>query len=236
MKPFRYLLPALFAIAASGAAYFAPTLPAFAGCEDDPAPGVDWQECRKRNLIMSGSNFEGANFIKTDFTSSDLRDSNLTNANLRKSNLLRAYFAGSTADNANFQNALGFRTNFANASLTGANFVKSELHRSDFSGADLTNADLSKSELGRVMFSGGILTGASFEHANLARADLRNTIIEGPIPLTSAFLFQTRIEGLDLSKATGLAQWQVDMSCGDADTKIPDGLERPSSWPCPDDS
>ena len=34
-------------------------------------------------------------------------------------------------------------------------------------------------------------------------------------------LFLTRIEGLDLSAATGLAQWQIDMSCGDGNTKLP---------------
>ena len=229
-------LPALLLIAGIGMAFFTPVQPAMAGCDDDAAPGVDWQECRKRNLIMSGSNFEGANFSNTDFTSSDLRDSNLNNANLKKSNLLRAFFAGSTANNANFQNALGFRSNFSGASLQGTNFLKSELHRSDFTDADLTNADLSKAELGRVSFAGATLTGASFEHSNLARADFRGAIFEGALPLSNAFLFQTHIEGLDLSGSAGLSQWQVDMSCGDENTKIPDGLTRPDSWPCEDDS
>ena len=47
-----------------------------------------------------------------------------------------------------------------------------------------------------------------------------------------AFLYLTRIEGLDLTEATGLAQWQIDMACGDAGTKLPAGLAVPSSWPC----
>lgn len=229
-------LAVMFSIAVTSAVFFIPVQPALAGCEDDAAPGVDWHECRKRNLIMSGSNFEGANLSNTDFSSSDLRDSNLNNADLTKSNLLRAYFAGSTAINANFQNALGFRTNFAGASLQGAIFLKSELHRSDFTDADLTNADLSKAELGRVSFAGATLTGANLEHSNLARADFRSVVFEGALPLSNAFLFQTHIEGLDLSGATGLSQWQIDMSCGDADTKIPEGLTRPDTWPCADDS
>ena len=75
------------------------------------------------------------------------------------------------------------------------------------------------------------ITGSKFSLANLARADFRKR--NSPGRSTSPFLpFLTRIEGIDLSAATGLAQWQVDMACGDANTKLPAGLTAPADWPC----
>ena len=106
------------------------------------------------------------------------------------------------------------------------------MQRADFSNAILINTNFSKAELGRVNFSGAKITGIVFTHANLARTDLRNTDFTGAIDFTNARLFLTRIEGVDLSNATGLAQWQIDMSCGDMTTKLPQKLLPSSSWPC----
>ena len=50
--------------------------------------------------------------------------------------------------------------------------------------------------------------------------------------LTLAFMFLTRIEGLDLSAAWGLQQAQIDLACGDTSTKLPAGLSAPAHWPC----
>ena len=50
--------------------------------------------------------------------------------------------------------------------------------------------------------------------------------------MTRAFLFLTRIEGLDLSDAKGLQQPQIDTACGDVTTKLPPGLSIPTTWPC----
>ena len=52
--------------------------------------------------------------------------------------------------------------------------------------------------------------------------------------LVGAYLYLTRIEGSDLSGVLGLTQWQVDVACGDGDTKLPEGLSRPPDWPCGD--
>ena len=69
----------------------------------------------------------------------------------------------------------------------------------------------------------------------LSRADLSEARVEGTIGLDRAFMLLTRIEGLDLSGATGLDQSQVDMACGDAKTKLPKGLATPAGWPCAKD-
>ena len=68
--------------------------------------------------------------------------------------------------------------------------------------------------------------------SHLSRALLQEATFQGPIDLTGAFMFLTRIEGIDLTKATGLQQTQADQACGDANTKLPDGLKVPATWPC----
>ena len=49
---------------------------------------------------------------------------------------------------------------------------------------------------------------------------------------TGAYVFQTRLEGVDLSAAVGLEQGQIDIACGDGATRLPAGLSSPAAWPC----
>jgi uncharacterized protein YjbI with pentapeptide repeats len=51
--------------------------------------------------------------------------------------------------------------------------------------------------------------------------------------LTGAYTLLIRIEGTDLSGVMGLTQQQLDIACGDAETKLPEGLAHPADWPCP---
>lgn len=209
----------------------APT-PVFADCNSRPSDGVDWSGCRKRNLMLDGSSLKGANLGDADFTSTDLRGTQLEGADFSKATLVRSMVDNSKATGANFEKAVGFRTSFVKAELAGAKFAKSEMQRADFSGANLTGADFEKSELGRAIFTGAWIDGAVFRFANLARADLRSARFSGPLELRGAFLFRTMIEGVDLSNAVGLAQWQIDMACGNDSTKLPSDLTAPSGWPC----
>ncbi len=106
------------------------------------------------------------------------------------------------------------------------------MQRSNFTDAVLINVNFTKAELGRADFTGADITGTKFALANLARADFSKAKFSGPIDFANSFLYLTRIEGLDLSAATGLAQWQIDMSCGDGNTKLPSGLTASANWPC----
>ncbi len=105
------------------------------------------------------------------------------------------------------------------------------MQRSNFTGAVLVNVDFTKAELGRADFTDADITGTKFSLANLARADFTKAKFTGPIDFANSFFFLTRIEGIDLSAASGLAQWQVDMSCGDDKTKLPGGLTRRKPGP-----
>ena len=55
----------------------------------------------------------------------------------------------------------------------------------------------------------------------------------GQVSFDRAFMYLTRIEGVDLSSAQGLEQTQIELACGDASTKLPSGLKAPAGWPCP---
>jgi uncharacterized protein YjbI with pentapeptide repeats len=212
---------------------FALASPAAAvNCGASPQAGVNWQDCRKRNLMLDGVDLSRANLVEADFSSTDLRDTKLAASDFSKAALARAMLDNSDAAGANFEKALGYRTSFVNANLENANFNKAEMQRADFTDAVLTSADFEKSELGRVNFSGADINGTNFDYANLARADFRAAKFDTPIAFAGAYLYQTRIEGVDLSQATGLMQWQIDLACGDAATKLPQGLEAPAGWPC----
>lgn len=203
-------------------------------CRAAPAPRIDWSSCGKKNLMLTGSDFTGANLVEADLSATDLRDSNFAGANLSKAKMSRAWLGGSHAEKANFQKVEGYRTGFQKLQAPGASFASAELTRANFEGADLTGVSFEKAELSRVVFDGAILTGARFGSANLARADFTKATFEGPLDFSSAFLSLTRIEGVDLSASIGLEQHQLDMACGDDQTKLPKGLAVPQSWPCAD--
>lgn len=93
--------------------------------------------------------------------------------------------------------------------------------------------ELRKGRARRADFDKAVLTAAKFSFANLSRADLSGATFETTPMFDRAFMFLTRIEGLDLSAATGLEQAQIDLACGDASTKLPAGLSAPTTWPCP---
>lgn len=206
-----------------------------ADCRADPAPEVDWSACSKKNLMLGGSDFTGANFRDADLSYTDMRDTNLTEAVLEKATLIRAWFNGARLNKANFARVEAYRSNLQNAVAQGTSFASAELQRAAFNGADLRYANFEKADLSRASFDQAILSGASFAYANLSRADLSEASVEGTVGFDRAFMLLTRIEGLDLSRATGLDQSQIDIACGDTATRLPKGLNTPATWPCPRD-
>ncbi|NTG49359.1 pentapeptide repeat-containing protein [Agrobacterium rhizogenes] len=217
---------------ASGAAQSA-----FAGDCDNvvAAPGIDWSSCSKTNIMLPGSDLHGANLAGAHFDSTDLSNANLTSANLEKATLVRTWLKNARAEGTNFAKIEAYRSDFSNVVANDATFANAELQRAEFSGAQLANVDFQKAELGRADFDKAVLTGVNFSFANLSRATLSGVTIQGPVTFGGAFLYLTRIEGIDLSAATGLVQTQVNLACGDQTTILPPGLKAPGSWPCPPD-
>ncbi|ATN33661.1 hypothetical protein ACO34A_07550 [Rhizobium sp. ACO-34A] len=204
-------------------------------CRSYAQQGIDWSGCKKSMLIITDSELDGANLTKTDFSFTDLRGSSMKGANLEKGKMVRASFVAAKLEGANFNKVEAYRSNFARSTADRATFVNAEVQRADFREAQLSGSDFTKAELGRADFRGATITGSRFTMANLARARLNGAVFTGPLDFSNAFLLLTRIEGLDLSAATGLEQEQVDLACGDASTRLPPGLVAPAGWPCADD-
>jgi uncharacterized protein YjbI with pentapeptide repeats len=85
----------------------------------------------------------------------------------------------------------------------------------DLVGADLRRADLSRANLRRTCLIGADLRGASLRLADLIGADLR----------------AANLAGADLRGALFMTQTQLDAAKGDAGTRPPASLARPTHWP-----
>ena len=118
------------------------------------------------------------------------------------------------------------------ADLSGAILIDVDFTSTDLRDTNLLAASLEKATLVRADFTDADITGSRFVLSNLARADFSKAKFTGAIDFTDSFFFLTRIDGLDLSQSSSLAQWQVDMSCGNAETRLPEGLKPSPDWPC----
>lgn len=201
-------------------------------CRADAGPNIDWSECRKRMLMLEHSELDGGRFAGADLSRTDLSHSSVKNGDFTKAILLRASLTKADAEGANFSKIEGYRAEFPGLKAKGASFQGAEMQRANFAGAELQNADFTKAELGRANFHKAHFANTAFATANLSRATFQGAHVEGPIDFANAFLFLTRIEGVDLSQATGLKQEQVDLACGNDKTVLPAGLTHPLDWPC----
>jgi uncharacterized protein YjbI with pentapeptide repeats len=234
---FRMRFPPLAVASVLGLLVILPAQPTSAEgqCRDDPGPSVNWSDCTKRMLMLGGSNLDGANLAEADFSATDFAGSSMKGANVTKAGLVRTSLAQSDLTGADFDKVEGYRSDFTAVKAAGTSFVAAELQRSNFSGADLRDANFTKAELGRAIFSETTLANTNFAMANLSRALFNKASFAGVVDFTEAFMFLTRIEGVDLTQAKGLKQEQIDLSCGDDTTKLPQGLAAPANWPCPDE-
>ena len=103
--------------------------------------------------------------------------------------------------------------NLAGADLSNTCVKGRDLHGADFDGADAHLMCMSYADFSGASFRGADLSAANLAHAKLDGADM-----------TGARLTITSLKGTDLSRAMGLTQAQLDQACGDAETKVPEGL------------
>jgi uncharacterized protein YjbI with pentapeptide repeats len=138
----------------------------------------------------------------------DLRKANLIRANLSGADLVSANLSGAYLGVANLSDAQLFLANFSDANLIEAN-----LSSAKFYNANLIRANLSDANLSSAALSGANLRGANLRGANLSSADLRG-----------ADLSDANLSDADLSGVKDLSQTQLDKACGNAHTKLPEGL------------
>ncbi|HEY1614834.1 MAG TPA: pentapeptide repeat-containing protein [Rhizomicrobium sp.] len=101
----------------------------------------------------------------------------------------------------------------AHADLTNTCVKHGNLEGADFDGAKLKLMCMSFGDFRHASFRGTDLSGANLAHAILDDADL-----------SGARLNITSFKGTDLTHAKGLTQSQLDLACGDKDTRLPASL------------
>jgi uncharacterized protein YjbI with pentapeptide repeats len=118
--------------------------------------------------------------------------------------------------------------------LADAQLARADLRRAFFIESDLRRANLSFAILERAILRKTNLCGSDLRHANIDAADLcRANLSHADLRdanLSAAFLKYTDLRGADLSTAVGLTDAQVADACGDAETRLPANLARPSRW------
>src|SRR5277367_404305 len=96
------------------------------------------------------------------------------------------------------------RADLFKAKLACADLRKADLTETNLSGADLTEAQAGGAEFFRASLRQAILRRADFGAANFRDADVQGADFEGAI-LKTAILRETKLDGVDLSRAEGLA-------------------------------
>ena len=105
----------------------------------------------------------------------------------------------------------------------GCNLAGADLSNTCVKGRDLHDADFDGADAHLMCMSYADFSGASFRGADLSAANLAHAKLDGA-DMTGARLTITSLKGTDLSRAIGLTQAQLDQACGDAETKVPEGL------------
>ncbi|MEM1086883.1 MAG: pentapeptide repeat-containing protein [Pseudomonadota bacterium] len=119
-----------------------------------------------------------------------------------------------------------FQADMAYRDVSGADFAKARLRQSNLSLATLDNVNLSNSDLSIANLFGARLNSCDLTGADLGKAAAVGTYF-GSSTLKSADLSQANFSGADLSLTIGLTQAQLNKACGDAATRLPQGLRIP---------
>lgn len=206
--------------------------PAGAACPDSPRAGVDWSGCDKRHLHLKGENLSAAILSGADLSRSDFLKATLRGSVLSGANLSRARFDSADLREANLSQAHAYRARFRAANLLGASLAEADLHQTDFGRANLQQTNGTEANFQEASLREANLRQADLRRSNLMRADLRDATLAGA-HLEGANVYRARVEGTDLSETLGISEAQIGEACGDAATRLPDGVEAPARWPCP---
>jgi uncharacterized protein YjbI with pentapeptide repeats len=111
--------------------------------------------------------------------------------------------------------------------LRASELVRADARRQEIDrrGADLIGKDLSGADLRGANLRGSYLIGADLRGADLRTADFIGADLRG-----------ADLSGADLTGSIFLTQSQLDAAKGDADTRLPASLSRPTHWPPPANS
>ena len=209
---------------------------------------ADLRRANAHRASLIEANLEGADLWQADFSESDLSEAILRNVNLSGANFHNANFDDAYLERAavtlherlapdvtNFEGASLVRAKLKDAILVGATLSGARLYSTDFEGANLQGAKLIGVQNCMQVIAGGLPMfttasggGTSFKKAILKEANLKEAVLvdvdfEGA-DFSGAMLKDAKLNGSNLSKVINLQQDQLAQACGDAATKVPDGM------------
>lgn len=134
----------------------------------------------------------------------DLREANLQGANLRLAKLQNARLSGAILNNADFTGA-----NLEYANLSGVELCEACFRSANMEGVKLTGFNIYIVDIDRIT----VFENTNLKRANITHNNLRNIDFNG-----------AKFNGADL-RYTNINQGQLDKTCGDSLTMLPDGLK-----------
>jgi hypothetical protein len=117
------------------------------------------------------------------------------------------------------------RLNLNSTNLQGANLLGAQLQ-----GANLRGAQLQGAQLGGAQLLSAQLESAQLQDAYLIGAQLQNAYLIGA-QFQNAYLIGAQLQGANLTEVVSLTQDQLNTAYIDENTKLPEGLTRPASYP-----
>ncbi|MCC7476993.1 pentapeptide repeat-containing protein [bacterium] len=140
-----------------------------------------------------------------DLSYTDLTGADLTMQHFEGANFEGADLSGARLNGAYLDSALLWSATMRKADLSGADLSHARFWDTDLRGADLSGARLNGATLWLARLDGANLSGADFQDADLRKAHL---------------------EGADLRGAQNLSAAELAKAFVDANTKLPDGIQR----------
>jgi uncharacterized protein YjbI with pentapeptide repeats len=102
-----------------------------------------------------------------------------------------------------------------------ARFVSTRIKEIQADGVRLKSADFSYAIVPNARFIGAVLEDASFRQVNAPNAVFTAAMVD------RADFTGAKLQGADLEDAIGLTQDQLNVACGDAQTRLPEGMTIP---------
>ena len=179
-------------------------------------------------IQMSSGSCSGCDLSNKAMNGVQLKDANLSGSVFNNSNLSGGSLDGSNLSGAIFRGALMYRIKGDGVTMPRAVLEDATLTEARLSNSKLADANLSRANLSRAVFSDTDFARARFDDADLTEASFQSGQFQNAL-FGNAILIDTKLEnadfsGADLSSAQGLQQAQLDVACGDENTRLPVGL------------
>ncbi len=214
--------------------------PTATGSEGVIGAGADMSGQDLTAKLLANSIFTRANLENTIMTKTFLQGSQLDSATLVNAKISRAIMTNMTARGADFSSTLIEDTDMTGIQAQGALFKETEISNSilsagQYSGTDFSGSAFVATYLDQSIFFGANFNDVTFYDVNMSRANLEQVRGQGAV-FDKVEFYKTKLaganfSGADLSTATALTQEQLSLACGNAETKLPEGMTIPT---CPE--